>query len=360
MSASVQRSAGQLIDLSVGSLLRAILEANASIGLWIQWLIVQTLAMTRAATSTGADLDTWMADFKLVRLPATAASGAVTFTRLLTTQPALIPAGTQLKTTTGNVSFVVSKDTANAAWDAASNGYFLPSGAGSISLPVAAQTLGSIGNVTASTVSVIASPVPGVDAVTNTAAFAGGCDAESDAQLRSRFNDYINSRSQATVDAVGYAIVSLQQSLRYKIFENTNTSAGWMPGHFVVVVDDGAGNLTSSMAARVYEAVDKVRPIGSTFSIEAPVVVPVTIGVSLGTGQPPLSSSIVSLIGTGVMNYVECLPIGSTLAVSRIIEVVYRSGHISQNIYSVSVNGSQADLACAPNAAFQLQSVTVQ
>ena len=39
MAAAVQASAAQLLDLTVGSTLRAVLEANASIGLWMQWLI---------------------------------------------------------------------------------------------------------------------------------------------------------------------------------------------------------------------------------------------------------------------------------------------------------------------------------
>jgi len=360
MSASVQSSASQLIDLSVGSLLRAILEANASIGLWIQWLIVQTLAMTRAATSTGTDLDTWMADFMLVRLPAATASGEATFTRLLTTQPILVPAGTQVKTTTGNVAFVVSGDTSNPAWQPSSNSYLLPSGAGSIDLPVVAQMPGSIGNVSAGTVSVIASPLPGIDLVSNALAFAGGCDAESDAKFRARFRAYINSRSLATLGAVGYAISSLQQSLRYKVFENTDASNNWLPGHFVVVVDDGAGNLSSSLTATVYAAVDKVRPIGSTFSIQAPAVVPVTIAISLATGQPALNSSIVATIVTAVTNYIAELPVGSPLMQSRIIEIAYRTGHLSEDIASVSINGLSADLASAPNTVLQVRSVTVQ
>ena len=57
MAAGVQGSAAQLIDLSVGSVLRALLEACASVALWMQWLILQVLSMTRAATSSGADLD---------------------------------------------------------------------------------------------------------------------------------------------------------------------------------------------------------------------------------------------------------------------------------------------------------------
>ncbi len=85
MAAAVQAAAAQLLDLTVGSTLRAILEATASIALWMQWLILQVLQMTRAATSSGADLDSWMADFSLTRLPARPASERSLF-------PDLIPA----------------------------------------------------------------------------------------------------------------------------------------------------------------------------------------------------------------------------------------------------------------------------
>ena len=46
MAAAVQGSATALVNLTTGSVLRAILEANASLALWIQWLIVQVLATT--------------------------------------------------------------------------------------------------------------------------------------------------------------------------------------------------------------------------------------------------------------------------------------------------------------------------
>ena len=51
MAAAVQSTATQLLDLTVGSTLRAILEANASLALWLQWLILQVRnrSKTRAA-----------------------------------------------------------------------------------------------------------------------------------------------------------------------------------------------------------------------------------------------------------------------------------------------------------------------
>jgi uncharacterized phage protein gp47/JayE len=105
MAAAVEASATQLVDLSVGSTLRAVLEANASIGLWMQWLILLVLRMTRAATSSGGDLDSWMGDFSLARLPAIAATGIVTFSRFTPTVAALIPAGALVRTSDGTQTF---------------------------------------------------------------------------------------------------------------------------------------------------------------------------------------------------------------------------------------------------------------
>ena len=46
MSAAITASSGKLIDVSVGSVLRAIIEANASIVLWVQWIVLLTLQTT--------------------------------------------------------------------------------------------------------------------------------------------------------------------------------------------------------------------------------------------------------------------------------------------------------------------------
>ena len=90
-AAAVQGAAATLLDLTVGSVLRAVLEANAGLGLWLQWLILQVLQTTRASTSAGSDLDSWMADFGLTRLAASPSSGMVTFSRYASNLSALIP-----------------------------------------------------------------------------------------------------------------------------------------------------------------------------------------------------------------------------------------------------------------------------
>ena len=254
-AAAVQGAASQLVDLTVGSMLRAVLEANASIALWMQWLILEVLQMTRAATSNGTDLDSWMADFTLTRLPAVSANGIVTFSRFAPVSSALVPVGTTVRTADGSQSFNVIADTTNAAYSAAQGGYLLASGYASVDVPVTAATPGTAGNVQAGTVSLIVSALPGIDTVNNAAAFQGGLDAESDAALRARFQNFLSSRSRATTAAVAYAIASIQQGLAYTIQENVAPDGSVRMGCFIVTIDDGTGFPPSSLLTTVSSAV---------------------------------------------------------------------------------------------------------
>jgi uncharacterized phage protein gp47/JayE len=273
MSAAITASAGSLIDMSVGSVLRAIIEANAAIVLWVQWLTLLTLQMTRAATSTGADLDSWMADFSLERLPAAAASGTATFSRYAGTTVTYIPLGTVVKTQDGSVSFSVTADITNPSWQPSLNAYCLAIGVMAIELPIIATIAGQFGNVLASTITLLASAVPGVDLVTNQQATNGGTNAESDDAFRARFAAFFAARSRATIDAIGYAISTVGTQLNYVILENVDAQGNTRPGNNLVVVNDGSGQLETSLFNSLSVAIEAVRPIGTTFSIQPPSII---------------------------------------------------------------------------------------
>ena len=360
MAAAVQRSGSQLIDLSVGSILRAVLEANASVALWIQWLIVQTLRTTRAATSKGVDLDTWMADFSLARQPAVTARGSVTFSRLMTNMTTIIPVGTQVRTTGIPIRFLVDADPSNTAWLSDSRAYALRPGVAAIDVPVVADIPGSNGNVVANSIVTIATAVPGLDFVSNSYALSGGTEAEDDEHFRSRFQDYINSRSRATKDAVDFAIASLQQTTRHRLFENIDAAGAWQPGHFLLVVDDGTGQPTAALLAAAHAAVDAVRPIGSNFTIIPPDTVTVTVVIGLSTTGRVLEPTDTANIIAAVSFYINHIPIGGTLYMTRVVESVYKAVPIQRSIASVLINGTAADLVAAPRSILRAASVTVQ
>src|SRR5438309_1612078 len=113
-AAAVQGSARQLIDFTTGSTVRAIMEANASIALWIQWLLVLLMQRQRLKTCSGGDVDTWVGDYGVLRLPGVAASGVVTLSRFTLGAAATIFPGTTVITADGTQTFAVVTDTTNS------------------------------------------------------------------------------------------------------------------------------------------------------------------------------------------------------------------------------------------------------
>lgn len=359
MGAALQSSSSTIVDVSVGSVVRAIFEANASVVLWLQWLLLNVLQTTRAATSNGPDLDSWMADFSFQRLPATASVGIVTFSRYTNSVAATIPVGTTVKTTDGSVSFSVTADQTLPIWQATSASYVLPSGVSAANLPVACTTAGCTGNVLAGAITVISSSLPGVDQVVNSAPISGGLNAESDAAFRQRFQGYLASLSRATLGAVRSAINAVQQGLHIEIAENTDDNGNSQPGSFLVVIDDGTGYPPSSLLASVASAIEPVRPIGTRFSVVAPQVV--SVGVSLTVTLPASASSVtaIQLIQSSVAGYLDGLPIGRTASVTRVAQYAYAASASVENITNVQLNGGLADVVPPPRSVVKVGQVQV-
>ncbi len=358
-AASAQASATALLDFTVGSIERALAEANASIALWLQWLIVLVLRATRAATSQEVDLDTWMADFSLTRLPATTATGSVTFSRFTATVAALIPVGAQVKTGDGSQVFSVTQYTTNALWNAASSGYLVPVGQASATVPVVAQTAGSTGNVQAGAISLLASAMPGIDTVTNVAPLANGLGAEGDDAFRARFANYIQSRSRATPLAVQAAIHGVRQGLQFTIQENVAPDGSYQPGNFVVTVDDGSGAPASALLASVQAAVDAVRPVGSTFTVQGPTDIEATIALTITASPAGNKAALLGPVQQAVLAFVDALPVGASLSYSRIAAVAYAVDPSITNVAAVTVNGGTADIAATQTQVVKAASVVV-
>lgn len=358
-AAAVQGASTALLDLSVGSVLRAVLEASSSVALWLQWLILQVLSMTRAATSTGSDLDSWMADYGLTRLPAIAASGNVTFSRFTPSNAALIPVGAEVSTADSTESFSVIAVTTNPAWNAAQNGYAIAAGVAAVSVPVVALTLGTVGNVQPNTITLLATAIPGIDQVTNPLAFTGGTNAETDAAFRARFVNYINSRSLATPIAIGNAIAGIQQGLTYLLQENTDPAGDTVMGFFTVTINDGSGNPPASLISTVTAAIEAVRPVGSRYAVLPPT--PIAAAISLDVTLSPAGSlaTVASEITTAITDFVATLAIGATLPISRLAQLAYDAAPSVINVTSLSINGANADLVPPATGVVTTASVVV-
>ncbi len=337
--AAVGVSSQQLIDTTVGSVLRAILEANAAVGLWIQWLILQVLAMTRAATSNAADLDSWVADFGMSRLLAAPAAGMLHFSRITPGLATIVPVGALVRTGTASTDqiFSVAADQGNAAWTGA--GYQVAGSDLSVTVPAVSTIAGSAGNVRAGALFQIATAISGIDTVTNSANMTGGLDAESDDALRQRFSSFLDSRTRATERAIGFAIQSVRQGLSYTLAERIDAAGATRPGHFTVTIDDGTGAPTPALICQVSLAIDTVRPIGGTFSVRSPMIIPADIVL-----QVVGSASAISAAQAAIANYVASLPIGATLFVSKLFQTAHDADPGITSVLAATINGQVADL----------------
>jgi uncharacterized phage protein gp47/JayE len=358
-AAAVQGSAAQLVDFTTGSVLRAILEANASLALWLQWLILLVLQTTRLATSSGSDVDSFGADFGMARLAAVAGQGSVTFSRYTPTMAALIPTGTSVTTSDSTTQFTVGTDSTNPAWNASQNGYLLGVGVASVTVPVTATVTGSAGNVLAGTISLITSALPGIDTATNTLALTGGLDAETDAAFQLRFQGFINSRTRATIQAVSYTVTSIQQGVNCTVQENTDGNGDYNPGKFVVTVDDGSGSPPATLLTSIQIAVDAVRPVGSIFAVNGPMVLPANIALMLAIVEGSSSATAIAAVNSAITAFVNGLPVGSSLPYTRLAQLAYDSSPAVINVTGLTLQGGTADLTAAPATVIKLGSLAI-
>jgi uncharacterized phage protein gp47/JayE len=358
-AAAVQSSARALVDLTVGSVLRAILEANASVGLWMQWLTLLVLQTTRAATSVGSDLDTWVSDFSLTRQAAVAATGTLTLSRFTIGQTALAVPGLSAKTIDGTQQFTITTDITNAAWNAILGGYVIAANAVSITVPIQAVNAGIQGNVTASTITLLTAAIAGVDTVSNAAGLTNGIDAESDTALRTRFANYIQTRSLATTAAVGYAILSVQQGLSYTIQENVTPGGTYTPGTFVVTIDDGSGTPSTTLKASVALAINAVRPIGSVFTVQSPTDIIANITFTITAAAGYVKAALLGPAVAAVTAYINAIPLGAPLPLSRLLQVVYDSTPGISNVTLMLANAGTADLGGSPTQVVRAGTVVI-
>jgi uncharacterized phage protein gp47/JayE len=362
--AAVQGACATLIDLSVGSVVRAAIEASATIGLWVQWLIVLLLARQRLATCSGPDVDSFIGDYPMpARIASVQAGGTITLSRFSAGVAATVAVGTPVRTSDGSQSYVVIADPTNSLWSAGvgtAGGFIIPSGTFSANFLIQAVTPGSAGNAQANTVTLLGQSVAYIDTCDNAAALTGGIDGETDAQVKARFITFINSLSRGTTLAIENAVLSVQPGLDVLVTGNVDIHGNPYPGNFVVTVDDGSGDPPASLISAVYTAVDAVRTVTDTFNVQGPTAQNVTVTLTITAAVGYVKATLQPLVQTAIETFIDALSIGDPLSYSSIINVAYNAVPGVGNVTSLLVNGATADISpSTPTSAIKAGSVTV-
>ena len=358
-AANVQGSSSQLLDLSVGSILLSVIEAMSSVAIWLQGMIIQLLTVTRAATCSSGDLDTWCADYNFYRLPATNATGVVTFARFTPSAQATIPVGSLVQTADGTQQYSVVANNANPLFNTSLNAYVLPIGTASGQINVQAVTAGTGANAIAGAINSLGQAIPFIDTVTNVAAFTNGMAAESDSAMRIRFVAYISSLSKATRGAIQYAVTSVQSGLSDVLTENYNYAGQAQPGYFYVCVDDGTGYPSQTLISNIYNAIDAVRGFTVAFGVFPPIVVTASVNMTIVTSSGYNHSVLSGQVQAAITNAINSLGLGNSLSITKLAQIAYGVSPGITNVTGVTINGGNTDLAATQQQSIHAGTVTV-
>lgn len=353
---------GGVLSFVVGSLELARVEAVAAVSMWLQSLVMQLLIVTRLSTSTGNDVDTFIADFGCPpREAAVASTGQVTFSRFTATAQATILAGTytanangvggsylggvMLLTADGTQQFQVIPDSTQTYWNAAANAYVIPSGVTSAQATVQAQNAGIQGNVSAASITTISTAIQYVDTVTNANAFSNGVNQESDTAVQARFVTYVSGLRAAIASAVESAIEGVQQGIQYAIVENKTLAGASQPGYFYVVISP----YTSQLQAAVYSAINAIRGLSITFDVFAANQVTANVTATITASAGYTLANVESAVQTAIQKFIASIPLGGTLEWTQIFQVIWGVAGVATVANTMTLNGGNADLPAGVN-----------
>ncbi|MCE5387795.1 MAG: baseplate J/gp47 family protein [Acidithiobacillus sp.] len=342
-------------QLDPGDPLLAIFQSFSSQAVFLENIAVQLAALTRAQTSTGANLDTWMAQFNFTRLPAVAATGPVV---LSVNSPHAsdvnIPLTTIIQTVGGAIQYQLVADNTQPAYVSGTQTYVLPAGATSITATAQATVAGSAYNVQANQLIQFAVQPPGIDNVTNPNAILNGVNAETDNAFRARFILYLQGLRQATLPAVEAAVESVQSDLQYVIVPNQQLNGQTQYGYFYVTI----WPYTSELQAAVYAAVSQVIALGVQFNVYSSEEITVNISVTIETAAGYTPSVVASAVQTALEDYVAGLQLGETLYWSYLYDVIYGVPGVL-NALNLLLNGGTSDVVATAQQIIQPDVITV-
>lgn len=300
----------------IGIRMRVLAEEVCSLGRAIDWLKEQTYAQS----ATGRQLEYRAMERGVTRKPAAPAVGTLTFSRKTSLWYAVpIPAGTVCATSGVDAARYITTEDVE-----------LPLGALSVDAAAKAETPGTAGNADAGTVTVLVTPPASIEAVTNSAAFLGGQDAEDDNSLRARLMDCWAEPANGA-NAAWYR--QLAES-----FDGVS-SAGVVPR------ENGAGTVSVYLAGSGEPAAEGVvQQVQAAFSAErelctdvtakpaVAVPVDVTCSIRVKAGQNAVAAKLQAR--AALSQYFKSLGVGEPAVLSAMTAAVFATGLVDDCTFS--------------------------
>lgn len=209
----------------------------------------------------------------------------------------------------------------------------LPQGELSVTVPAKAEQGGRIGNTQPGTVTIMMTPPPAIESVTNSAAFIGGEDSEGDSQLRSRLmQSYAGFSNGANVSF--YREFALKYDGVYSVGVVPRESGAGTVG---VYLGGRGGVPPQEITSKVQSDLNEQREINVTVTVAAAQTVPVNIDITVTPAQYVTMEEAKSACAQAVTDYFSALSVGEPVILAALGVPILATGKIKNYVFTSSV-----------------------
>jgi hypothetical protein len=248
--------------------------------------------------ATGASLDRVAALIGVVRKAAGYAIGQVTFTGINGT---IIPAGSVVQTTGTDVV----KFTTDAAVTIA---------LGTATVDITAESPGADGNVAATTITSLGTPIPGVASVSNVNPTYDGTDVELDEDYRYRCKGALIALAKGTLEAIRLAVLGVSGVISVSAYEDLDIHKATLYVYGV-----------SSPNTDVDDAIESTRPAGIPVDWYEVTVQDIYVDVTVEVDRTKVPPDGATQVQTAIVNYINALGAGADVIYMKVADAIWDS-----------------------------------
>ena len=128
-----------------------------------------------------------------------------------------------------------------------------------------------------------------------------------------------------------------------------------------MVVNDGSGDPPDSLISNVANAIERVRPLCSTYGVHKPVVLTATVSMTITTATGTVHADAAAAVRTAIANYINGLQTtddGVTLPWAILTSLAFGVSGVT-NVSGVLLNGGTSDLFATSRQTFEAGTITV-
>lgn len=292
-----------------GSVIRTIIESLLAEVDIQNYTIDQIYKAMNIDTATGKDLDAIVAILGVIRKPATYAEGTVVFGRSdvyvsdIAIQYAQMVSTKQNNNTNGSIlEFIVTDDDAR-----------LPAGELQTTVNIRAIEPGSI-YLPVNTITVMNTPIIGIEYVTNDIEFYGGTDQETDDELRYRAKQALAGLGKGTSTALRSALIDLTGVIDAIVLD-MNRGVG--TADIIMITSEIPP--TTALQNEINDVIDITKAAGIDIDVIYPTIVAQNVIVTItNTTGASLTQDAINNAGKAIIEYCGSLSVGDTLIISQL------------------------------------------